>query len=386
MTLAAIVFGVGGLVLSGGFVRDIFIQLGEALIHSQSGHLQISAVGYFTYGSRSPDKYLIGDPEPLRRQVAAMPEVDDVLMRMQFSGLINNGKTDWPVIGEGVEPDKEAKLSSFMRIIAGRQLTDKDRFGVLVGQGIAQALKLSPADRVTLLISTADGALNSLDLEIVGIFQSFSKDFDARAIRISLPDARELLGSRGANTLVLALKQTSDTEHVAEALRSTLESKQLEVRTWRQLNDFYDKTVALYDQQFGFMQLIILGMVLLSVANSVNITVHERVGEFGTMMALGNRPGHVRALILRETTMLGLIGGVLGVALGATLATLISAIGIAMPPPPNSNLGYTGFIRIVPTVLAMAFAVGLFATILAGLLPAARASRTPIAEALRANV
>jgi len=103
-------------------------------------------------------------------------------------------------------------------------------------------------------------------------------------------------------------------------------------------------------------------------------------------MALGKRPGHVRALSLRETTMLGLIGGVLGVALGATLATLISAIGIAMPPPPNSNLGYTGFIRIVPTVLAMAFAVGLFATILAGLLPAARASRTPIAEALRANV
>jgi putative ABC transport system permease protein len=56
MTLAAIVFGVCGLVLSGGFVRDIFIQLAEALIHSQSGHLQVSRSGYFSHGSRTPEK------------------------------------------------------------------------------------------------------------------------------------------------------------------------------------------------------------------------------------------------------------------------------------------------------------------------------------------
>ena len=386
MTLGAIVFGVSGLVLSGGFVRDIFIQLGEALIHSQSGHLQVSALGYSSYGSRSPDKYLIGDPQLLKRQIAAMHDVEDVMMRIQFSGLLNNGRTDWPVFGEGVEPSKEAKLSSFMRVINGRQLSDKDQFGVVVGQGVAKALRLSPGDRVTLLLNTAEGALNTLDLEVVGVFQSFSKDFDARAIRISLPAAQELLGLRGVNTMVVALEETSATERVAAELIATLDGKKFEVRTWRQLNDFYDKTVALYEQQFGFLQLIILGMVLLSVANSVNISVHERVGEFGTMMALGNSADHVRRLILSETAMLGLVGSVLGVALGVTVAILISATGIPMPPPPNSNLGYTGLIRVVPSVLAMAFAVGWIATILAGVPPALRVSRIPIVDALRANV
>jgi len=57
-----------------------------------------------------------------------------------------------------------------------------------------------------------------------------------------------------------------------------------------------------------------------------------------------------------------------------------------MPPPPNGNLGYTAAIRIVPSVLAMAFAVGFAATTLAALLPAYRASRTPVADALRENV
>ncbi|MEP6998195.1 MAG: ABC transporter permease [Betaproteobacteria bacterium] len=386
VTLAAIVFGVCGLVLSGGFVRDIFIQLAEALIHSQSGHLQVSPTGYFSYGSRSPEKYVIEAPDRLQAVIAAMPQVDDVLMRVHFSGLLNNGRTDWPIIGEGVQASKESKLSSFMHIVAGRQLTDADDFGALVGQGVAQALKLAPGDRVTVLLSTADGALNNIDLEVIGVFQSFSKDFDARAIRIPLKAAHELLGSQGVNTLVVSLKRTSDTERVAAALRATLPPPKFEVRTWVQLNDFYEKTIALYEQQFGFLQLIILAMVLLSVANSVNMSVFERVGEFGTMVALGNRARQVRGLIFTETAMVGMIGGLLGLALGIALALLISAIGIPMPPPPNANLGYTGFIRVVPGVLALAFAVGLAATLLAAILPAVRVSRMPVVDALRANV
>jgi putative ABC transport system permease protein len=386
MTLAAIVFGVCGLVLSGGFVRDVFIQLAEALIHSQSGHLQIAPTGYFSYGSRSPERYVIDEPARLQAAIATMPEVEDVMMRVHFSGLLNNGRTDWPIIGEGVQASKEARLSSFMHIVAGRQLTDSDEFGAVVGQGVAQALKLAPGDRVTVLLSTRDGALNSIDLEVIGVFQSFSKDFDARALRMPLKAADELLASHGVNTLVVSLKRTSDTERVATALRSTLASDGVEVRTWVQLNDFYEKTIALYDQQFGFLQLIILGMVLLSVANSVNMSVFERVGEFGTMVALGNRRRQLRALILTEAAVLGLIGAILGVTLGVGLAVLISAIGIPMPPPPNANLGYTGFIRVVPVVLAVAFTVGMTATLLAAVLPAIRVSRMPVSDALRANL
>ena len=46
MTLAAIVFGVMALILSGGFVHDVYHQLGEALIHSQSGHIQVAKEGF----------------------------------------------------------------------------------------------------------------------------------------------------------------------------------------------------------------------------------------------------------------------------------------------------------------------------------------------------
>ena len=386
MTLAAIVFGVAGLILSGGFIHDIIVQLGEALIHSQSGHLQVARSGYFTYGSRSPGEYLIANADAVRNELAAMPEVEDVLGRVHFTGLVNNGRTDWPIVGEGVEPDKEARLSSFMHLVAGRQLKNRDNFGVLIGQGVAQALKLAPGDRITLLANTVQGALNSRDLEVVGVFQSFSKDYDARAIRVPLAAARELLNTNGVNVLVVSLKHTSDTDRAAKQIAASVEKAGLDVRSWVQLNDFYDKTVALYEQQFGFLQLIILFMVLLSVTNSVNMSIFERVGEFGTMLAVGNRTRDVRRLIVTESALLGLIGGLAGLALGVLLAVGISTIGIPMPPPPNANMGYTAFIRIVPGVLAIGFAVGFIATVFASVLPAARVSRMSAADALRANV
>lgn len=386
LTLAAIVFGVVGLVLSGGFVEDIYVQLREMLIHSQSGHLQIYRTGYFEHGTRSPEKYRIEDKASVERLVSKLPEVDDILPRLGFAGLINNGRTDLPIIGEGIEPDKEARLGSSVRIVAGRQLTKKDAFGVLIGFGIADALKLKPDDRVTLLLNTSDGALNSLDFEVVGIFQSFSKDYDARAVRISLPAAQELLNTTGINSLVISLKQTKDTESTRATIQKELDPATYEVKSWRELNDFYEKTVSLYQSQFGALQIIILLMVLLSVANTVNMSVFERTGEFGTLMALGSRGSDVFRLVMLESMVLGLLGATLGVVVGIVLSAAISAIGIPMPPPPNANLGYTARIQIIPSVLLIAFIVGFAATTLAAIVPARRIVRIPVVDALRQNI
>jgi putative ABC transport system permease protein len=386
MTLTAIVCGVAGLILGGGWVNDIFRQLGEALIHSQSGHMQVYRKGFYEAGSRAPEKYLIADPEAVRQGIASATAVDDVMARLYFSGLLNNGRSDVPIIGEGVEPDKEAALGSFVVVTEGRRLADQDAFGVEVGRGVARALKLKPGDHVTLLANALEGALNSLDLEVVGVFQSFSNDYDARAVKIPLAAAQELLGTKGANALVVSLRKTADTNRIAGWLREELDASDMEVKTWVELNDFYEKTVELYKRQFGVLQLIILVMVLLSVANSVNMSVFERVGEFGTMMALGNRSNHVFGLILTESTILGLIGSSLGVAVGVVLALAISAVGIPMPPPPNADLGYTARIQIIPSTLLMSFAIGFSATVMAAILPGRRVSRTPVVEALRQNI
>lgn len=386
MTLAAIIFGVAGLILSGGFVADVLTQLGEATIHSQLGHVQVFRKGFYEQGSRSPEKFMIDDAEKIADFAARMPEADTVLQRVSFTGLLNNGKADWAVMGEGVEPDKENHLGTFVRITAGRALKDSDSGGILIGDGVAKALALKPGDTVTLIMNTADGALNTTEFAVVGVFQSFSKDFDARAVRIPVAAARNLVARDGSNSIVLLLHRTVDTARVKELLVPKLESLGFDIRDWVQLSDFYSKTVELYRTQFGVLQWIVLVMVLLSVFNTVNMSVFERVGEFGTLMALGNSRGYVFRLVLAENLMLGMCGAVVGVLVGIVVALAISEVGIPMPPPPNSNVGYTASIRVVPDNVILAFLVGVGATVTAALMPARKVSRTPIVDALRYNI
>jgi putative ABC transport system permease protein len=385
LTLAAIVFGVVSLILIGGFVQDFFIQLREATINSQFGHLQLYKTGYYEQGRRSPYQFMIENPEDLIANLGQIENVASITPRVNFSGLLSNGRNTFPIIGEGIHPEKEQRLSGHVTLLSGSQLTKDEIYTMLVGQGVANSLNLKVGSNATLLVNTRDGALNTYDFKVVGIFQTFSKEFDDRAIRIPLAAAQELLATKAVHSLVFALTDTAFTDKIAQEIDHLLPNDQFELKTWYQLADFYQKAVDLYQRYFLVLHIIILGLVLLSVANSVNVTVYERTGEFGTLMALGNRGRDVFQLVLQETLVLASIGSVAGIALGVTLAVGISAIGIPMPPMPNTNSGYTALIRIVPWELAKAFAIGFSATICAALLPARRASKLKVVEALRYN-
>lgn len=386
MTLAAIAFGVVALVLSGGFIEDMFSQLREVTIQSRLGHLQVSRDGYSAHGRRDPFRYLIADPREIGTALAGDPRVASLSSRLDFQGLLNNGRSDLPIVAEGVEVPKDGAAGAPLTLLAGHRLVPGDRFGALVGEGVAQAMKLAPGDVVTLMVNTPGGALNTLDFQVAGVFRTFSKDFDDRAVRVPIDAARELLAVEGAHSVVVSLKETGATDAVAEKLRHALGPRGYEVRTWLELDDFYPKALALYQRQFGVLQLIVLAIVMLTVANSVNMTAFERQGEYGTIRALGARGRGVFAMILLENLLLGVVGAAIGLACGVALAVAISSIGIPMPPPPNSNSAYVARIQLAPAVLATAALVGAGATLASSLYAAIRVSRTPIASALRQNV
>ncbi len=382
-TLGAIAFGVACLILSEGFVQDTFVQLGEAIIHSQSGHIQVARRGFFERGAHQPERYLIDYPDDQKKLIRSIEGVTDAMSRLNFAGVLGNGRADLAVIGEGIEPESEAKLGTFIKVIAGRNLSPTDKFGVLLGHGVANALRLAPGDRATVVTNTSDGAMNTLDLEVVGVFRSFSKDYDSRAIKIPLGAAQQLLDTRGANVIVTLLAATDETQRIAATLAQRLAVQGLEVRPWFALSDFYPKTVEMYRRQFGALQAVIFLLVILSVVNAVNATVFERMSEFGTIRAVGNRSREVFVMILAENALLGLLGATAGSVVGIVVAVAISQVGIPMPPPPNSDLGYTAHIVVTARSVLDAFLIGIMATMLGALIPAWRVSRTEIAAALR---
>ena len=383
LTVGAIALGVSGLVIIGGFVDDLMAQLAEATVHSQLGHLQIYRRGYYEFGAQQPTRYLITSPAEVDATVRGMTGVVDILHRLNFQGLLSNGRSDWAVLGEGGEPAKESRLGTFITLSEGRHLTDRDRYGMLVGRGVATALRLRIGDTANLLVNAEGGAMNSLEFEVVGILRTFSKDYDDRAIRVPLAAAQELMDTSAVNAVVVSLDQTDRTPAAAAQLMAVFPADRYEVKRWNELSDFHDKAVVLFERQFRVMNVIVLIMILLSALNAINLTNFERSAEFGTMLALGSTSRRLFRLLLLENLLLGLAGAGIGAVTGVTAALVLSAWGIPMPPPPNADVGFTAHIRVLPSVVAGAFAVGVVAVSLAGLMPAWRASRLDIAGALR---
>ena len=86
VTLMAVAFGVVGLILAGGFIQDIFIQLGEAIIHSQTGHLQVFKKDFIDKGTRSPERFMIENPAELEARIAQIQGVDAVMGAVRRAG------------------------------------------------------------------------------------------------------------------------------------------------------------------------------------------------------------------------------------------------------------------------------------------------------------
>jgi putative ABC transport system permease protein len=383
LTLASVGIGVVSLILAAGFIDDILFQLREATIHSQLGHFEVFAPGYVDAGRREPLAHTLADSRAAIEAMRAIPGVATIAPRLSFSGLLSNGRADATVIIEGIDPGAEAAIGTAVTTIAGKSLEAASGPAVVVGEGVAHALKLRIGATVTVLASTREGALNTMDAPLAGIFRSPFKDYDERAVRIRLRDAQDLVASDSVNSLAVLLRPGASVDEAVSTAQRALPPGRYDVRPWWELADFYQGTASLYRRQFMVLLTIVAAMVLLGVANSVNMSLHERQSEFGTVRALGYGAGAVFRQIIVESAVLGAAAALLGIVLGLLLAWAISAIGIDMPPPPNSDIGYRAAIRVSFSNVALAAAIGVLAAVIGALLPARRLSRMPIVDALR---
>ena len=386
LTLASVGVGVVSLILAAGFIDDILWQLREATIRSQLGHFQVFAPGYIDSGRREPLAHTVENPREAIAVLRSIPGVATVGARLTFPASLSNGRADVAIIAEGVEPAAEARIGTALTTVAGKPLEGAEAPAVVVGEGVAASLKLRPGDPVTVVAATRDGALNTLDAPVAGAFRGPFKDYDDRAVRLALADAQELAGVKSANALVVLLDRDAAIDKVLETARRILPRDHYDIRPWWDLADFYQGAQALYRRQFLVLLVIVSAMVVLGVANSINMSLHERQAEFGTVRAMGYNGGTVLRQILGESAVLGIVAALIGIAVGALLAWAISAVGIDMPPPPGSEKSYTAAIRLSADNIALAAVTGVVACVAGAILPARRLARMPIVEALRRGV
>ena len=385
IAIAAVAFGITALILANGFIEWIFLDFRESTIKSQLGHLQIVRPGYHDTGKADPYAFLLPDAVPELETPNEPQQIKAVAPRLSFSGLISHGDATLSFIGDGDDPRQQEVFGDALQISAGRNLSADDPLGIIVGEGLARNLGANVGDQVILLASTALRGTNGVEVTIRGLFSTVTKSYDDSALRMPIDTARQLIRTKGSHVWIVLLNDTMQTDIMLAKLRDKLQKNNFEIVPWYELADFYNKTVILFTKQVQGIRIIIALIILLSISNTMTMSVMERIGEIGTSMALGTKRTSIMRLFLSEGTLLGCLGGLLGLIVGLLLASTISSIGIPMPPPPGMARGYTGEILVTWNVALESLALVIGTTLLASIYPAWKASRMLIVDALRHN-
>lgn len=166
LSLAILIMGSAGLILVGGFFANVMEGFREVFIHSQTGHLQINADGYYEKGASSPFKYLMGDVERVRQEIAKNPEVLYTVPRLKFGGMVSSDETNIAVMAIGVDPILERRMGSYrtsernapsMNILEGQDLDPADPYGAVLGKGLMKALGLRVGDSINFITTRQKG-------------------------------------------------------------------------------------------------------------------------------------------------------------------------------------------------------------------------------------
>ncbi|EYB67913.1 hypothetical protein DEIPH_ctg031orf0057 [Deinococcus phoenicis] len=251
------------------------------------------------------------------------------------------------------------------RVASGRALTAADE-----GRGVA-VIGAKAAANLHLGLGSALNLNRRSRVQVVGVLAPESGLVDS-FIFLPIRTLQRAEGAEGRVSLV-ALK-LEDPRNARTVARTISERLNVEAQTQSDFLSFVERALRISDAvRFG-ISLIALIVGGLAVANTVMMGVFERTREFATLRAIGARPSFVRTLVLTESLLLALVGGVGGLVLGLG--------GIAAVNAYTQNLAGIDAAALTPRLTLLALGISLLLGLISGLLPARSASRLQITDAL----
>lgn len=397
VTLLAIALGFAAITLFAGYTHNVYDGLMRQSIHGELlGHLTLSKTGMRQEGKLDPERYLLSAPEveAISGLLKAEAQVVMVAPRLALSGLISNGRASTIFVAEAIEPvamDRlqqgilsEAELNSGMYDNVRKKLDPAREDVVELSAGLVDILHLAVGGQAAVLTNTLSGQANALDITVGHSFNTGNAGSNDKFAFFPLALARNLIDAEGrADRLTILLDDAGQTlvlrEHLLQKLKGA--GFDVEIQTWQELSSFYNQVHGMFDMIFGFIFLIVLTVVLMSVANSMGMTVVERTREIGTLRAIGLKRRGVVRLFTAESMLLTLIGCGVGLLITVGVRWGINAANVSYVPP-NSVSPVPLLIDLDGGRILFTFVLMSVVGTLAAFLPARRAAKKDIIDAL----
>jgi ABC-type lipoprotein release transport system permease subunit len=330
-TRSLVIIGAVALGLWGGiFIMALSIGMSEQrkndVITSQISHIQLH---HPKFKEDRDIAFTIKNGLDDLNEIRQIPKVKAETARGLVMGMASSPSGASGVMISGIIPKYENELTGLKaKLIEGEYLNDKQKHPIIIGQKLAEKLKLKL--RSKLVLTSQDMANNTVAgaFRVVGIYNTYSSKYDEFNIFITLDGLTDMLGMQETpvHEIALLCNDASEVPEVQAKLKQMYPG--LLVENWKEISP----EMQYLDEMMDYFLYIFIGIILFALAfglvNTMLMAVLERIRELGMLMAIGMTKWSVFRMILLETVFLSVVGGLAGLLLGWISVTITGMSGI----------------------------------------------------------
>ena len=392
LTLLAIAFACTLLVFMLSFQFGSYETMINASVKIHTGHLQVQAAGYH---KKRDIRRVVDDPAAVVKALSEVKNIKAHTFRASAFVLVSSKKRTYGVMVTGIEPEKEARVSTVKNLVRkGKYLSENGNGGIpgaLLGKMLAENLQVRPGDELTLLGQGRDGSIAAAVVKVDGIFSSGIDELDRSTIQIPLHDFQEIFFMQGAvHSIVFMCSSLGEVPEVKAQIRPRVADEELKypvvVLDWDELMPGLKQGIQVDLISGIIMYLLLVIVVAFSILNTFLMAIFERTREFGVLLAIGTTPRRLTRMVLMESTFITAIGILLGIIAGVIITYYFQINGLYFAGAEEllGQFGISG--RIYPKLSLLSVFTGPLAvfviTILSALYPALKVRQFKPVEAL----
>lgn len=390
ITLSSIAVGIACGIFFVTLGHGTYFQLTRDAVRLQGGHITIEHPQY--RDAPAIDLYL-RDVTPLSAEISKIPAVENVKPLILAQGVAKSSHGAVGVAVIGVSPHQEAAISPLPKqIFSGEYLSDSDDAWAVLGEELAESLKLKVGRKFVITTNDAQGNLVETLVRVKGTFRTGSTEIDNYVIQVPISFARTLysMPEDSVTQLGVLLKDPDSLRKTLRYLTTLVGTNDRKVRSWEEILPEVAAWIRLDRTSNYIFQSVILFLVLFTIFNTLLMSVLERQKEFSVLLAIGTPRSLLCRQIFMEAVFLGLMGSGTGVAVGSGIAGWVQKYGLDLSRFYDDGLSISGFAinttlhsRLTVDVLLVLGGFGLISTILVSFPAMSRIVRMQIVDWLR---
>lgn len=350
------------------------------------GDIRIRTEKYSEYEDLMPLQFYIEDFDAIRSELMDIDEVESVEASITTVGAFyDDGELKNTTV---VGADTTSVLFGDEAILNEGRMPEAGKKEIVATSRFLFEHGLSVGDSITIVFKTASSGSNAATCKIVGSVNYTNAEYNGSLLVIPVDTIASIMHMRGgALEGHIMLKEGIDTTAVASRIAELLDSRGIEVEEWKEASNVYS-ILPIYDVMIVIIIALFFFIASTLVFNTMMMSVLERKREISTMVAIGFSRRFVVALFIVEGAIIGLFGGIIGLAVGKIVISIFGYYGLDLTMFGADAVEGWSF----PNVLYMSLdgyryievlMIELAVSVVAALLASLRIRKLEVAEALR---